>query len=352
MKLINLLSAGSVIALSFIAAGCQTSGVETTGGIPDKPVGDNQVGGKAYFLKIGAPNPWYWWDASGKKLRPAVRNADGTFTVPADLIGVPGLHYNPEAILAGTSAATQVIVTLDKDGNPTTVEPNGKFSDGTAMLMAGGLKPKLIGGSFDGVFENDSETASLELLYGESLKDDFVAGLLTVESVDHTQSQGGMGYWANKTKEATLKAKHTAKYEGTSQLIALTSDSDGVIGDLYDGNYGNNKDLSGTATLNADFDKGTVNGALSAVDEFSDTYTVTLKDGTISGADFTGKTSLSTTKVDAPVITNNTGDYVGSFAGEAGTIAGGVVTGGGDFTDKDLGARKLYYLGVFRADQK
>jgi C-lobe and N-lobe beta barrels of Tf-binding protein B len=350
MKSFNLPSASSVIALSFIAAGCQTSGVETTGGIPDKPVGENQVGGKAYFLKIDAPNPWYWWDADGKKLRPAVRNADGTFTVPDDLRDVPGLHYNPESVLAGTSAATQVIVTLDKNGYPTIVEPNGKFSDGIAMLTASDLEPRLIEGKPSEVYS--STNARLDLIYGDTLKDDFVAGLLEVNAVDQSQWQFGVGYWANRTKETTLKAKHTAKYEGTSELIAVTSDSSGKIGDLYDGNRGNYKNLSGTAALNADFDKGTVNGALSAVDEFNDTYTVTLKDGTISGADFSGKTSLSTTKVDASVITNNTGDYVGSFAGEAGTIAGGVVTGGGDFTDRDLGARKLYYIGAFRADQK
>jgi C-lobe and N-lobe beta barrels of Tf-binding protein B len=350
MKSLNFMTAGSVIALTFIMSGCQTAGTETTGGIPDKPVDENQVSGNGYFLKLATPNPWYWWDANGKKLRPAERNADGTFTVPDDLRDVPGLHYNPDAVLAGTSTATQVIVTLDKDGNPTAVEPNGKFSDGTAMLTASGLEPRLADGKPSEVYS--STNARLDLLYGDTLKDDFVAGLLTVNAADHSQWHFGVGYWANKTKESTLNAKHTAKYEGTSELIAVTSDSSGKIGDLYDGNGGNNKDLSGTATLNADFDKGTVNGALSAVDEFNDTYTVTLKDGTISGADFSGKTSLSTTKVDAPVITNNTGDYVGSFAGEAGTIAGGVVTGGGDFTDRDLGARKLYYIGAFRADQK
>lgn len=226
---------------------------------------------------------------------------------------VKGVESGQGATVFASSAVTPGISRTTKDGKDyLTVAPVGAYSGGPRREISDTGSMERVSPSAYTNPERSSEART----YQEG--DFFFVETAVFNNSARDVTEGNVGveigasYAASNVAETdVLRAKRSATYTGDGSIRI----------------NGDNLMTPGRATLSADFDNGVVSGEITAVRN-GQNISVDLREGTISGSNFSGQTVL---RADDPslYVEGRSGNYLGTFTGADGSYAGGVFAGHG-----------------------
>jgi hypothetical protein len=223
----------------------------------------------------------------------------------------------------------------DETDGTVTIVPNSGYDASTPILSA-----RRLADNGDGTaIGNDGNSAARYRNEG-----DFYFAETTVTDPGTGRTDVGISYTAASSTSADfLKGKPSATYSGKGFLEVA---SNGATGAPV------SERLEGTSKLSADFGANSVQGMITAMADDGSRTMVSLDKGTIVGSDFSGASTYSSTR--NPAITEQSGDYLGTFSGDYAYSAGGVFAGAAtvsDGTDEGTNDSNIVYQGGFVANQ-